>query len=90
MWHNDIFINCTKEDPSIKLSKKEIIWPILVYETDINRCNDDSFLSQFDAGVYDDVVKLYGGIINFCCERSELSFLHAFSMTIYSFQSRKA
>lgn len=71
VWHNDIFINGTKEDPSIKLSKKEIIWPIWVHETDISRCDDDSFLSQFDVGVYDDVVKLYGDIINSCCERIE-------------------
>ena len=71
VWHNDIFINGTKEDPSIQLSKKEIIWPILVHETEISRCDDDSFLSQFDVGVYDDVVKLYGDIINSCCERIE-------------------
>lgn len=52
------------------MRKKDIIWPILVYETDINRCDDD-FLNQFDIGVYDEVVRLYSSIIDSCCERIE-------------------
>lgn len=70
VWHNDIFINGSKRDASIQLDKKDIIWPILVYETDINRCDDD-FLNQFDIGVYDEVVRLYGSTIDSCCERIE-------------------
>lgn len=70
VWHDDIFINGSKRDAYIQLDKKDIIWPILVYETDINRCDDD-FLNQFDIGVYDEVVRLYGSIIDSCCERIE-------------------
>lgn len=70
VWHNDIFINGTKRDASILLDKKDIIWPIIVYETDINRC-DENFLNQFDIGVYDEVVRLYGNTIDSCCERIE-------------------
>ena len=70
VWHDDIFINGTKGDASILLDKKDIIWPIIVYETDINRC-DDNFLNQFDIGVYDEVVRLYGSTIDSCCERVE-------------------
>ena len=70
VWHDEIFGNGTKKDASIRLSKKDIIWPILVYETDINRCDDD-FLNQFDIGVYNEVVRLYGSIIDSCCERIE-------------------
>lgn len=70
VWHDDIFINGTKRDASILLDKKDIIWPIIVYETDINRC-DDKFLNQFDIGVYDEVVRLYGSTIDSCCERVE-------------------
>ena len=39
VWHDEIFINGAKKDASIQLRKKDIIWPILVYETDINRCD---------------------------------------------------
>lgn len=70
VWHDDIFINGSKRNASIQLDKKDIIWPILVYETDINRCDDD-FLNQFDIGVYDEVVRLYGSTIDSCCERIE-------------------
>ena len=71
VWHDDIFINGTKKNAAIQLNKKEIIWPILVYETDISRCDDDNFLCQFDVGVYEEVTRLYGDIVNLCCERVE-------------------
>lgn len=70
VWHDSIFINGSKKDASIELDKKDIIWPILVYETDINRCDDD-FLNQFDIGVYDEVIRLYSNTIDSCCERIE-------------------
>ena len=70
VWHDDIFINGSKKDASTQLDKKDIIWPILVYETDINRCDDD-FLNQFDIGVYDEVIRLYSNTIDSCCERIE-------------------
>lgn len=63
VWHDQIFINGTKKDVSIQLDKKSVIWPILVYETDINRCNE-SFIDQFDIGVYEEVTRLYGDIIS--------------------------
>ena len=82
VWHDDIFINGSKEmRPSSWI--KDIIWPILVYGTDINRCDDD-FLNQFDVGVYDEVVRLYSSTIDSCCERIEF-FTKSF-MTIRSFK----
>lgn len=68
VWHNDIFVNGSKKDAAIQLDKKNIIWPIIVLETDISRC-EEGFIEQFDAGVYDEVVHLYGDTIDSCCER---------------------
>ena len=68
VWHNDIFVNGSKKDAAIELDKKKIIWPIIVLETDISRC-DESFIEQFDLGVYDEVVRLYRDTIDSCCER---------------------
>ncbi|WP_462384622.1 hypothetical protein [Intestinibacillus massiliensis] len=68
VWHNDIFVNGSKKDAAIQLDKKNIIWPIIVLETDISRC-EEGFTEQFDAGVYDEVVHLYGETIDSCCER---------------------
>lgn len=68
VWHSDIFKNGGKKDAQIQLDKKNLIWPIIVLETDITRC-DENFINQFDAGVYDEVVRLYGQTIDSCCER---------------------
>lgn len=68
VWHNDIFVNGSKKDAAIELDKKKIIWPIIVLETDISRC-DESCIEQFDLGVYDEVVRLYRDTIDSCCER---------------------
>lgn len=70
LWHEDVFKNSTKDDPDIKLSKKDIIWPILVIATDVERC-DDSFAEQFDAGLYDEIAHQYASLIDSCCERFE-------------------
>ncbi len=79
VWHEGIFNNGTKRNAAIKLDKKNIIWPILVLETDINRCDED-FLEQFNVGVYDEVVRLYGELIDCCCERVEF-----FTKILYDF-----
>lgn len=87
VWHDDLFINGSKKDPSIELSKKDIIWPILVRETDISRCDDDDFLNQFEIGIYEEISHLYSGIINSSCERIEF-----FTKILYDyiqFQSTK-
>lgn len=70
VWREQIFINGSKKDASIQLDKKDIIWPILVIEMDVERCNE-AFLNQFDFGVYDEVVHLYRSTIDSCCERIE-------------------
>lgn len=69
-WHWQVFDNGGKKDATIKLSKKDIIWPILVKITEIQQC-DDSFLEQFDLGVYEEVVNRYAEIINSHCEQCE-------------------
>lgn len=79
VWCHDIFVNGTKENAAIKLDKRSIIWPIMVLETDIARCDAD-FVEQFDAGVYDEIVELYQKTIDSCCERIDF-----FSKIIYDF-----
>lgn len=69
-WHWQVFDNGGKKDVAIKLSKKDIIWPILVKITEIEQC-EDSFLEQFDSGVYEEVVNRYAEIINSHCEQCE-------------------
>lgn len=69
-WHWQFFDNGGKNDAAIKLSKKDIIWPILVKITEIEQC-EDSFLEQFDSSVYEEVVNRYEETINSHCEQCE-------------------
>lgn len=69
-WHWQVFDNGGKKDAAIKLTKKDIIWPILVKITEIEQC-EDTFLEQFDSGVYEEVVNRYAEIIDSHCEQCE-------------------
>lgn len=86
VWHENIFVNGSKKDVAIQLEKKDIVWPIIVLETDINHC-DDSIVEQFDTGIYDEVVRLYGEMIDSCCER--MDFFTRVLFDYNQFQSSK-
>ena len=74
MWQSDVFKNGSCKDASIELSKKELIWPMLVIITDID-LTDDDFIDSFDSDVYEEVVHYYKDLINSYCERFEF-FVH--------------
>lgn len=70
IWKSIIIANGGKEDASIKLSKKDIIWPILVKVTDSN-IYDDELMEQFDVSVYEEVINRYADTIEDHCERCD-------------------
>lgn len=84
LWHCDVFKNGSKKDSAIMLSKKDIIWPMLVIATDIDRC-DEEFLNQFEPDIYDETVHLYKEIIDSCCEKCEI-----FIKVLYDYNSFKS
>lgn len=84
MWQNDIFTNGTKNDAEIKLKKKDVMWPILVIATDLNRC-DDIFADYFDSSLYDEIVYHYSELINSCCEKCEF-----FIKVLYDYNNFKS
>lgn len=72
LWHEEVFNNGTKKDPSIQLSKKDVIWPIMVIATNIDSIHQgDGFYNRFDPSVYNEIVYRYRMIIDSCCERYE-------------------
>lgn len=87
VWHENIFVNGSKKDVAIQLEKKDIVWPIIVLETDINHC-DDSIVEQFDTGIYDEVVRLYGEMIDSCCERMDFFTRVLFDYNSFNFSIR--
>lgn len=83
IWRNSVFTNSTKKNTGIQLSKKSIIWPIIVLETDLTSCRTN-FMDRFDPGIYDEITRLYADTINSCCERVDY-----FTKVIYDFNAFK-
>lgn len=83
IWCGEIFKNGSKKDTNITLSKKNLIWPIIVIATDIERIDRD-FVERFDSVQYDEVVRRFRDTIDSCCERVEF-----FTKILYDFNAYK-
>lgn len=67
IWSYDIFKSGTKRESNIKLSKDDIIWPIIVLITNNDNYDDD----EFDESEIAEISRSYKEIINTCTERYE-------------------
>lgn len=67
-WQNNIFKNGTNKDVDIKLTKSEIIWPLIYIITDISLC-DDKILNIIDESMYEEVKHRYRELIEIYTER---------------------
>lgn len=83
VWFEEVFRNGTKKNVNITLSKKSLIWPMIVLATDIDRIDRD-FVEQFDSVQYDEIVRRFRETIDSCCERVEF-----FTKILYDFNSYK-
>lgn len=84
IWRNDLFTNGTKKNADIRLNKKDIIWPLVVITTDIDRVDRD-FTDRFDSAQYDEIIHRYRETIDSCCERYEF-----FTKILFDFKSYKS
>lgn len=73
IWNSGIFRSGVKKDKSAYLKKKNIIWPIIVIETDINNIKEDDVMDGLgiDIGIYEEIAEIYKNLINSSCERFE-------------------
>lgn len=85
IWQNEIFHNGTKENVDIIRNKRDIVWPIIVIATDVERC-DDLLLDYFDQSQYDEIIHQYRNLIDSCCERCEffIKVLHDYNEYKYA------
>ena len=67
IWVNDVFRSGTKRSSDIKLSKKDIIWPVIVLITQNWNYDED----DYDDSEFDEISRSYESIINTCTERYE-------------------
>lgn len=82
IWCREVFKNGSKKNVNIKLSKKSLIWPIIVIATDIDR-TDGNFVERFDSVQYDEVVRRFRATIDSCCERVEFFTKILFDFNVY-------
>ena len=83
VWCGEVFKSGSKNNVNIILSKKSLIWPIIVIATDIDRIDHD-FIERFDSVQYDEIVRRFRETIDSCCERIEF-----FTKILFDFNSYK-
>lgn len=67
LWFFDIFKSGTKRDQKLRLTKNDIIWPLIVLAT-YNMNFDDEDL---DDSEIEEITRLYKDVINICTEKYE-------------------
>ena len=77
IWVKDLFRSGTKRMSDIKLTKKDIIWPLIVLVTQNENYDEDEF---DDSEIYE-LSRSYEAIINTCSEKYEF-------VTIFLYKSR--
>lgn len=75
IWKGEVFKSGTKSKKSIKLTKKDIIWPVIVILTDKVEIDEDLDESEFE-----EVSKAYSNLINTCSEKFEF-----FTKVLYAY-----
>lgn len=67
IWTKDLFRSGTRKDRCINLTKKDLIWPIIVLVTN----NDDYDKYDIDDSETEELLSSYKDIINLCSEKYE-------------------
>ena len=85
IWKDDIFKSGTKKDPNLKLTKSDVVWPVIVLVTENMNFEDE----DIDDSEIDEISRLYKDIINTCAERYEFVTNVLYSFNSYTEGSRK-
>lgn len=70
VWQNDLFHNGSQTDTTIKLSKKEIVWPVIVLT--LGKQMPSEYIEDYDQGFINEVTTQYSYLINTIIERYDL------------------
>lgn len=70
VWQNDIFHNGSQTDTTIKVSKKEIVWPVIALTLDKHMPAE--YIEDYDQGLINEVTAQYSYLINSITERYDL------------------
>lgn len=81
IWQNEVFKNGSKKDVSINLSKKDIVWPMIVILIDPAKMANE-FSESFDEALFDEINNKYYDVIEVCSEKYEF-----FAKVLYDYNS---
>ena len=70
VWQNDLFQNGSKTDTTIKLSKEEIVWPVIILA--LGKQLPSEYIEDYDQGFIDEITAQYWYIINTISEQYSL------------------
>lgn len=70
VWQNDIFHNGSQTDTTIKVSKKEIVWPVIALTLDKHMPAE--YIEDYDQGLINEVTAQYSYLISSITERYDL------------------
>lgn len=70
VWQNDIFHNGSQTDTAIKVSKKEIVWPVIALT--LGKQMPSEFIEDYDQGLINEITAQYSYLINSITERYDL------------------
>ncbi len=72
IWQKDLFQNATQNNIELTVSKKQLVWTIIVLTTDVEK-NESEYLDDIDSCDYQEIVCSYKNLINTCTERFEFA-----------------
>lgn len=69
-WQNNLFHNGSQTDVTIKLSKKEIVWPVIVLT--LGKQLPTEYIEDYDQGFINEITTQYSYLVNAVTERYDL------------------
>lgn len=70
VWQNNIFRNGSQTDTTIKLSKKDIIWPVIVLT--LGKLLPLEYIEEYDQGFINEITEQYSYLLDVITERYDL------------------
>lgn len=70
VWQNDLFHNGSQIDTVIKLSKKDVVWPVIVLT--LGKQIPSEYIEEYDQGLINEITAQYSYLINTITEKYDL------------------
>jgi len=83
IWQHEFFQNCTQGDLDLVIKKKDLMWSIIVLQSQLHP--EHTFLEEYDDGAVEEIIRSYRYLINNRCEKFEF-----ISQVLFDYQNFKS